>query len=150
MELHTQDLLILAVVLTIVIIVIVMAFRRKYTTDDERRANSGKLACWLVLAIVAVLVVGWLWKSSMHGDGEEYGVFSEAKRNAKNWWAGNKAYRAAKKAGLSDAEAKLARTEEKEGRRSDKKEGQAAEAAAAKRRRESKAATKKAAAGAQE
>jgi hypothetical protein len=145
MELSGQNLLIAAVVLAIVITAIVMIFRNQYKTEEERSANQGKLVLWIILGVVGVLVVGWLLISSGEGNGEEYGVFAEAKRNVKNYWARHKAYREAKKGGATDEEAKVARANLKAEQTAIKKAGREAEAAVSRQQKDARMAAREAA-----
>ncbi len=136
-----RKLLMLVVLIIVVIIVGVLIFNGVYKTDEEREDNRHRLIIGIIIAILVLIALGWIYMKRKDGygsmeEGEEYGVFSEAKRNVKNWDANRKAFNRAKKEGLSDAEAKEAVGENKARQRRIKDAGRKAEAAEAKAQRE--------------
>ena len=101
----------IALIVIIVIILQIVVFHRMHHSQEERDKNMHKLWLVILVTIVVAIVLGYLMKDGIHmGDGEEYGVFSEAKRNVKNYWARQKEYRQAKREGLTDEEAKVRRS----------------------------------------
>lgn len=63
----------------IAIIVVVLMFRNYYKTEEERNLHRNKLVCWIIVAIIAVVVVSYMSES---GTDQEYGIRS----SARDWW----------------------------------------------------------------
>lgn len=132
-----QKLIILVVVVIVIVVLAIILFNNKYKTQEERDANRHKLFVGIALG---VLVAGGVyvlmeWQNmpkdsipSASDSRQEHGVFDSAAENLRNYrdrWA---AGRAAKKAGASPEEQKVAKDRIKELQRQQKAAGNEAKA----------------------
>lgn len=132
---------VIILVAIIVLILEVVIFHRLYETQEERDCHMHKLWVAVLVTIVVAVIASMLLKSDQgkSEDGEEYGIFSAAKENIRNYRERQSAYRKAKKEGLSDEEADQRRAQIKEDQRQVKRAGVDAKAEAAKRLAEKRA-----------
>lgn len=112
---------IIILIIIILIILEVVIFHRMNETQEERDHNIHKLWITILVTVIVAIIIVYLLKDDHReksGGGEEddqeYGIFSEGKRNIKNYWARQKAYREAKRAGATDEEAAVKRAEVKQ------------------------------------